>query len=69
VTGMFFISSSPTIFWTGSQPAKIISGGLNPVAVMVERGKSLESKALAGLVGYDRLFPYTELDERVRALA
>jgi repressor of nif and glnA expression len=47
----------------------IISGGLNPVAVMVERGKRLVSKALAGLVSYDRLFPYTELDERVRALA
>jgi repressor of nif and glnA expression len=44
----------------------IIAGGLNPVAVMVERGKKLESKALAGLVGYDQLFPYDELDERVR---
>ncbi len=44
----------------------IIAGGLNPVAVMVERGKKLDFKALSGLVGYDRLFSYQELDERVR---
>ena len=44
----------------------VIIGGLNPVAVMIERGKRLSSKALAGLVSYDRLFPYHELDERIR---
>jgi repressor of nif and glnA expression len=46
----------------------IIAGGLNPVAVMVERGKRLDFKALSGLVVFDRLFPYHELDERVRDL-
>jgi repressor of nif and glnA expression len=44
----------------------IIAGGLNPVAVMVERGKKLDFRALSGLVGFDRLFPYHELSERVR---
>ena len=44
----------------------IIAGGLNPVAVMVERGKKLDFRALSGLVDFERLFPYHELGERVR---
>ena len=47
----------------------IVFGGLNPVAVMVERGKRLYSKALAGLLSYNRLFPYQELDQRISEVA
>lgn len=47
----------------------VIFGGLNPVAVMVERGKRLHSKALAGLLNYNRLFPYQELDQRISDVA
>ena len=43
----------------------VVFGGLNPVAVMVERGKRLHSKALAGLLSYSRLFPYQELAQRI----
>jgi repressor of nif and glnA expression len=44
----------------------IVFGGLNPVAVMVERGKRLYSRALAGVLSYSRLFSYRELDQRIR---
>jgi len=47
----------------------VVFGGLNPVAVMVERGKRLYSKALAGLLSYSRLFPYRELDQRIHEVA
>jgi len=47
----------------------VVFGGLNPVAVMVERGKRLHSKALAGLLSYSRLFPYQELDQRIGEVA
>jgi HTH-type transcriptional regulator, global nitrogen regulator NrpRI len=42
----------------------IIIGGLNPVAILEEHGMKVRSKALSGLLDFDRLFPYTELDER-----
>jgi repressor of nif and glnA expression len=44
----------------------IIIGGLNPVAVVEEMGERIHSRALEGIVDYDRLFPYTELEERMR---
>ena len=46
----------------------IIAGGLNPVAVVEEGGKRIHSRALAGVVGYERLFSYLELEERVRQI-
>jgi repressor of nif and glnA expression len=46
----------------------IIIGGLNPVAVVEEMGERIHSRALEGVVDYDRLFPYNELEERVRCL-
>lgn len=47
----------------------VVFGGLNPLAVMVERGKRLHSKTLAGLLSYNRLFPYQELDQRIGEVA
>jgi len=44
----------------------IIIGGLNPVAVVEEAGERIHSRALAGMVDYSSLFPYEELEERVR---
>lgn len=44
----------------------IIIGGLNPVAVVEEAGVHIHSRALAGIVDYDTLFPYDDLAERLR---
>ena len=46
----------------------IVIGGLNPVAILEETGDRVYSRALAGLVEFDRLFPYTELMDRLDAL-
>ncbi|MGL4368059.1 MAG: DUF128 domain-containing protein [Spirochaetota bacterium] len=46
----------------------VLIGGLNPVAILEESGIRLDSLALAGLVEYNRLFPYTELGERARQM-
>jgi len=51
-----------------SRIGAIVIGGLNPVAILEERGIHAQSRALAGLVGFERLFPYTELSERMAAL-
>jgi repressor of nif and glnA expression len=42
----------------------ILIGGLNPVAILEESGIKLDSHALSALVDYEKLFPYTELEER-----
>jgi repressor of nif and glnA expression len=47
----------------------ILIGGLNAVAILEESGIRLDSFALSGLVEFSRLFPYTELAERAKALA
>ena len=47
----------------------VVIGGLNPVAVLEETGRRVYSRALAGLIGFDRLFPYTELSRRIGKLA
>ncbi len=46
----------------------VVIGGLNPVAVLEETGIRIQSKALAGMVEYERLFPYQEMAERLRRL-
>jgi HTH-type transcriptional regulator, global nitrogen regulator NrpRI len=45
----------------------VIIGGLNPIAVLVEKGYQFFSRALAGLLEYNRLFHYSELPEAVNA--
>jgi repressor of nif and glnA expression len=47
----------------------VVVGGLNPVAILEERGIRVHrTGALAGLIDYSRLFHYQELSDRVRDL-
>jgi HTH-type transcriptional regulator, global nitrogen regulator NrpRI len=47
----------------------VVVGGLNPVAILEEQGIHVRrTGALAGLIDYNRLFPYEELAERSRDL-
>jgi repressor of nif and glnA expression len=46
----------------------VVIGGLNPVSIMEERGDHVIATALSGFMEYERLFPYTELAARLRAL-
>lgn len=65
-----------TIGWPGQplleipvnqgQVGAIVIGGLNPAAILEERGIRTQSRALAALIDYERLFRFHELDTRVR---
>ena len=44
----------------------VVIGGLNPVAILEEKGIKVQSKALAGMVEYEKLFLYQEMEERIR---
>lgn len=44
----------------------IVIGGLNPVAILEEKGIKVQSRALAGMVEYEKLFLYQEMEERIR---
>ena len=44
----------------------IVIGGLNPVAILEEYGFDVYSHALSGLVNYNRLFNYRELENRMK---
>lgn len=46
----------------------IVIGGLNPVAVMEERGIKVYSRALSGFVEYKRLFDYRELERIIKGV-
>ncbi|MBR6437050.1 MAG: DUF128 domain-containing protein, partial [Thermoguttaceae bacterium] len=41
-------------------------GGLNPVAVLAEKGFHVFSRALSGLLDYEKLYPYTQLPEKIK---
>lgn len=43
----------------------VVIGGLNPVAIFEEKGERVFSRALSGLIEYERLFPYSELRSRI----
>ena len=43
----------------------VVVGGLNPISVLEEMGHRVESRALAGLLDYYRLFHYSELPDRL----
>jgi repressor of nif and glnA expression len=45
----------------------VIVGGLNPIAILEEMGNRVYSRALSGLLEYNRLFSYEELPEALRA--
>ncbi|MGA1840246.1 MAG: DUF128 domain-containing protein [bacterium] len=46
----------------------IVIGGLNPVAILEERGIKVRFKALAGLADYKKLFHYQEIEKRIKDL-
>lgn len=46
----------------------IVIGGLNPVAILEERGIKVHFKALAGLADYGRFFHYQEIEKHIRDL-
>ncbi|MBU2550087.1 MAG: DUF128 domain-containing protein [Proteobacteria bacterium] len=46
----------------------IVIGGLNPMAILEETGLRVQSRALAGLIDFDRLFSYEELESRIRRI-
>jgi repressor of nif and glnA expression len=46
----------------------ICAGGLNSISALVESGIPVKSKALSGLVEYDRLFPYSDLYEALQRI-
>ncbi len=43
----------------------ILVGGLNPIAILEEREQRIFSRALSGLIEYDRLFSYKEFPKRL----
>lgn len=46
----------------------VIIGGLNPMSIFEETGLRVRSSALSGLVDFNSLFHYTELEDRLAAL-
>lgn len=44
----------------------IVIGGLNPVSILEENGVRANSRALAGLIDFNRLFHYREMESRVK---
>jgi HTH-type transcriptional regulator, global nitrogen regulator NrpRI len=44
----------------------IVIGGLNPVAILEEKGVRVHSRALAGLIDFKRLFHYSELGRHLK---
>ncbi len=45
----------------------IVIGGLNPASILEETGVRTYSRALAGLIDFNRLFRYEEMENRIRA--
>ena len=46
----------------------VVIGGLNPAAILEETGIKIKSRALAGMVEYEKLFHYREMEERTTKL-
>jgi len=44
----------------------IVIGGLNPVSILEETGYRVHSRAMSGLIDFDRLFHYDEMAHRLR---
>jgi repressor of nif and glnA expression len=53
---------------TEGRVGAIVIGGLNPAAILEEKGIKVKSRALAGMVEYQRLFNYREMKDRVSKL-
>ena len=50
------------------QVGAIVIGGLNPAAILEEKGIKTQSRALAALAEYERFFHFEELEDRFRAI-
>lgn len=46
----------------------VVIGGLNPMSIFEETGLRVQSSALSGLVDFNHLFHYSELEDRLDAL-
>lgn len=46
----------------------VVIGGLNPVAILVEQGIQIQSRAMATLVDFHTLFSFNEIDTRLRQI-
>jgi repressor of nif and glnA expression len=46
----------------------VMIGGLNPIAILEESGHRTVSRALSGLIEYNRLFTYDDLPRRLQAM-
>jgi repressor of nif and glnA expression len=44
----------------------IVIGGLNPVSILEETGVRAYSRAMAGIIDFNRLFRYEELEKRIK---
>ncbi len=65
-----------TIGWPGQplleipvnegQLGAIVVGGLNPAAILQEKGVNVYSRALSGLAPYETFFHYKDLDRRIQ---
>jgi hypothetical protein len=49
-----------------SRVGVIVAGGLNPIAILEEREHRIFSRALSGLLEYDRLFHYEEFPQKLQ---
>lgn len=46
----------------------VVIGGLNPAATIEETGVKVGSRALAGMIEYEKFFHFTEMDDRISKL-
>ncbi len=51
---------------TNGRVGVVVVGGLNPIAILEEREHRIFSRALSGLIEYDRLFSYQEFPARLQ---
>ena len=53
---------------TEGRAGVVVIGGLNPVAILEETGIKIKSRALAGMVEYEKLFHYKEMGDRISTI-
>ncbi|MEN6406979.1 MAG: NrpR regulatory domain-containing protein [Thermoguttaceae bacterium] len=60
----------PVLEWpvTPGRLGVVMIGGLNPIAILEERGFRVNSRALAGLLEYNRLFHFAELPKMLKQI-
>lgn len=49
-----------------SRVGVVVAGGLNPIAILEEREHRIFSRALSGLIEYDRLFHFEEFPQKLQ---